>query len=211
MRFLVFIILFANTLIAQTIKVNDTDFSKGKLGNIQTIELNDIAKFHGHLCDGLAEGFLALTYGLKLLYPEGIIDRTNSRIVSKSSPCLTDAAIYITGGRMQYDTFYVDNTIDGLYILQKMDNKETLLIKRKPNIKPAIIDEMGKKALKQELDACELEKLKAYEDNYTQYLLKTEPEHMFEITVLKDWEWKPQYVVYIKTDIINKHKSTCDN
>ena len=209
MKHLMFILWFSNAVLAQTIKVNDTDFSKGKLGHLQTIELNDIAKFHGHLCDGLAEGFLALEYGLKQLYPDGIIDRTNTRIVSKSSPCLTDAAIYITGGRMQYNTFYVDNSIDGMYILQKMDSKTTLLIKRKDHVKPAIIDELGNKAIHQELDACELEKLKALEDNYTKFLLQSKPEDLFEVMSLTDWDWSPKYETYTKTDIINKNITHC--
>ena len=75
-----FIIIFS---FGQTITVNDTDFSKGKLGNIQKIKVNDVAKLHGHVCDGLIEGFLALDFGLKQVYPDGIVDRTNTRIVSK--------------------------------------------------------------------------------------------------------------------------------
>ena len=210
MKNLVFIVLLSNALLAQTVEVNDTDFSKGKLGHLQTIELNDIAKFHGHLCDGLAEGFLALEYGLKQLYPNGAIDRTNTRIVGKSSPCLTDAAIYITGGRMQYNTFYVDNSIDGMYILQKIDSKKSFLIKRKSHVKPAIIDELGNKAIHQELDECELEKLKELEDNYTKFLLRSNPEDLFEVMALTDWDWNPKYETYIKTDIINKNKTNCN-
>lgn len=97
--FLMGFILFALQTQAQSIKVNDTDFSKGRLGNIQPVDLQDLSKFHGHLCDGLAEGFLALQQALYELYPDSIIDRTNTRIVSKPSPCLTDVAIYLTGGR----------------------------------------------------------------------------------------------------------------
>ena len=83
---IVFLVLI-NFSFGQTITVNDTDFSKGKLGNIQKIKVNDIAKLHGHVCDGLIEGYIALDYGLKELYPDGVVDRTNTRIVSKSSPC----------------------------------------------------------------------------------------------------------------------------
>ena len=151
---------------SQTITVNDTDFSKGKLGNIQNLKINDIAKFHGHLCDGLVEGFMALDYGINQLYSNEIVDRTNTRIVSRSSPCLTDVAIYVSGGRSQFDTFYVDNSIEGFYVVQRIDNLKTILIKRKPNVKPAIIDELGNKAIKGELNECELRELKKREDDY---------------------------------------------
>ncbi len=42
-----------------------------------------------------AKTHLALQEALLQLYPDGIIDRTDTRIVSKPSPYLTDAAIYI--------------------------------------------------------------------------------------------------------------------
>jgi len=194
----------------QTITVNDTDFSKGKLGNIQKIKLKDVVKFHGHLCDGLVESFIALDLGLKELYPDGVVDRTNTRIVSKSSPCLSDMAIYITGGRSQYNTFYVDNTIDGFYVVQRIDNLKTILIKRKPNVKPAIIDELGNKAIKVELNECELEELKKLEDDYSKFLIKSKPEDLFEIVILSNFNWEPKSETFIKTDIINKNKSTCN-
>lgn len=62
-----------NNLTIQTI---DTDFSKRRLNYKQTITLEDTAKFHGHLCDGLVVGFLGLTEALYELYPGKIIDRT---------------------------------------------------------------------------------------------------------------------------------------
>ena len=64
MKFKLILLLTALTSIsfAQTpsIKVLDTDFSKGRLQNVQTITLDDAVKLHGHLCDGLVVGFLGL-------------------------------------------------------------------------------------------------------------------------------------------------------
>ena len=196
-------------MLSQSLKVNDTDFSKGKLGNLQTIKLKDISKFHGHLCDGLVEGFIALELGLKQLYPDEIMDRTNTRIVSKSSPCLTDVAIYVSGGRAQYNTFYVDNSMEGMYVVQRIDNLKTIIIKRKPNVKPAIIDEMGNKAIKGELDECKLEELKKLENDYAKFLLKSNPEDLFSVATITTFQWSPKSEMYLKTDIINKEKSNC--
>jgi acetolactate decarboxylase len=207
--FKIIFILSTSASFGQTITVNDTDFSKGKLGNIQKVKLNDVVKFHGHLCDGLIESFIALDLGLKQLYPNGILDRTNNRIVSKSSPCLSDMAIYVTGGRTQYNTFYVDNTIDGFYVVQRIDNLKAILIKRKPNVKPAIIDELGNKAINGELNECELEILKKLEDEYSKFLKKSKPKDLFEIVELSNFTWQPKIETYTKTDIINKNKSTC--
>lgn len=192
-------------------KVNDTDFSKGRLGNIQNIDIQDLTKLHGHLCDGLVEGFLALKTGLNELYPDGIIDRTNTRIVSKPSPCLTDAAIYLTGGRYQFNTFYVSADIKGMFIVQRIDNGKTVLISRKPSVKPSIIDEMGNKAIQKSLSACDLDTLRSKEDQYTNFLLGTNPKDIFEVTELKDFQWKPKLKnTFVKTDILNKNAIKCN-
>jgi acetolactate decarboxylase len=118
-------------------------------------------------------------------------------------------AIYVTGGRTQYNTFYVDNTIDGFYVVQRIDNLKAILIKRKPNVKPAIIDELGNKAINGELNECELEILKKLEDEYSKFLKKSKPKDLFEIVELSNFTWQPKIETYTKTDIINKNKSTC--
>lgn len=188
----------------------DTDFSKGRLGLEHSINLEDLVKFHGHLCDGLVVGFQALDLAMRELYPNGIIDRTNTRIVSKSSPCLTDAAVYITGGRYQFNTFYVSDDIDGLFIVQRIDNGKAISINLINGIKPAEIDRLGELAVKGELPACDLDKLKKMEDDFTDYLLKTNPANNFLATPLSEFEWSPVLKNgFVKTDILNKNKSNC--
>lgn len=192
------------------VKVVDTDFSKGRLGLEHEVTLNDIAIFHGHLCDGLVEGFLGLKEGLMVLYPDGIVDRTNTRIVSKSSPCLTDVAVYLTGGRYQFNSFYISEKIDGMYIVQRIDNLKTVLISRKKGVKPQEIDVLGAKAVKKELGPCELEYLKTFEDDYSKFLLSTNPKDHFTVKIIDDFKWTPELNNrYIKTDIINKNASVC--
>lgn len=192
------------------LRVNDTDFSKGRLGNIQKVELNDLAKFHGHLCDGLVVGHLALQEALLKLYPDGLIDRTNTRIVSKPSPCLTDATIYLTGGRYQYNSFYVSEEIDGLFTVQRMDNGKSVLVQMNRGVKPEAIDTLGAKAVKGELSPCELDGLKAMEDDFSETLLQTDPKTNFTVTELSDFEWNPVLKNdAVKTDILNKDSEKC--
>jgi len=193
--------------IAQTCKVIDTDFSKGQLTNIQTIKYKDLVKFHGHSCDGLLEGMLALKLGLHELYPDGIIDRTNIRVVSKSSPCLADAAIYITGGRYQYNSFYVSNEFDGLYIIQRIDNGKAIQIIRKSGVKPQAIDSLGNLAIAEKLSYTQLQELRKMEEEYSKFLKKTPAISNFQVIILDEYEWKPLLKRdYFKTDIINKNK-----
>ncbi len=192
------------------IKVNDTDFSKGRLGLYHDISLVDLEKFHGHLCDGLVVGIVGLNEGLQTLYPDGIIDRTNTRIVSQGSPCLTDVAIYLTGGRYQFNSFYVSNDIEGMYVVQRMDNGKTVVVKLNQGVKPAEIDSMGAKAVKGELESCDLDKLRALEDDFSEMLLHTNPKDNFTVVEVNDFEWNPVLKSdYTKTDILNKNKKEC--
>ena len=195
-----------------SIKVIDTDFSKGRLTNEHTIFLSDVEKFHGHLCDGLVVGFLAIREGMKKLYPEGVVDRTNTRIVSKNAPCLSDVAMYISGGRYQYGTFYVDTTMKkGIYIIQRIDNGKTVRVGMKKGVKPAIIKELGKKAVKKELSPCQLDSLKILEDNFAEKLLSENPQKNFFVEEMDSLEWKPVLINnLVKTDIINKDIPKCD-
>jgi acetolactate decarboxylase len=192
------------------IQTIDTDFSKGRLNHLQTITLEDTARFHGHLCDGLVVGFLGLREALHQLYPDKIIDRTNTRIVSKSSPCLTDVAIYLTGGRYQFNTFYVDDSISYSYIVQRISNGLTYGLKLKPGIKPSVIEEMGNKAIERKLSPCEIDELKKLEDDFSALLLSSAPVDLFIVEKINDFKWEPILEnKFVKTDIINKALPGC--
>jgi acetolactate decarboxylase len=191
-------------------KTNDTDFSKGRLGFQQELVLDDLVKFHGHLCDGLVVGALGLNEALETLFPDGVIDRTDLRIVSKSSPCLTDVAVYLTGARYQFGTFYVDDAIEGLYVLQKISDGSTYQVNLKDGVKPTTIKEMEILAVRKELSACQLLELKNLEDDFTEFLFEADAKEIFEITPIRSFEWKPVLKGdFVKTDILNKNADRC--
>jgi formylmethanofuran dehydrogenase subunit E len=189
---------------------NDTDFSKGRLGHIQSHTLDDLAKFHGHLCDGLVVGALGIRQAMDILYPDQPIDRTNLRIVSGPSPCLTDVAMYLTGGRYPYNTFYVDGSLEALFIVQRLDDGRAVSVSLRPGIKPPAIDSMGDLALAQQLSPCDLDQLRRLEDAFTEVLLGMDPEAAFRTVVLPEFEWHPlSDHDYRKSDVINKLKPRC--
>jgi formylmethanofuran dehydrogenase subunit E/alpha-acetolactate decarboxylase len=189
---------------------NDTEYSKGRLGFQQGLKLNDLVKFHGHLCDGLVVGAMGLNLVFNTLFPEGVIDRTDLRVVSESSQCLTDAAVYLTGARYQFGTFYVDNAIEGIYTVQKISDGQTYQVSLKAGIKPDIIDEMGSLAVNKALTGCELDKLKDIEDDFIDFLMKTDAREIFHINRVEDFEWQPVLKGdFIKTDILNKTAANC--
>ena len=209
---LILLTLFANLLLAQnpSIKVLDTDFSKGRLQNVQTITLNDAVKLHGHLCDGLVVGFLGLKEGLYKLYPDSIIDRTNNRIMSKPSPCLSDIAIFMTGARYQYNTYYVSDSIKYQFIVQRIDNEKTYGIKLKSGLMPTAIDSLGRLATKGELDACGIDSLRKLESEFSTFLLSKNPQDLFIIEEIKNYKWLPILKGnFLKTDVLNKKLQNC--
>ena len=91
-------------------KVIDTESSHGRYSDrTKIITFVDLIKFHGHGCDGLFRGMYAMYVGLSSLFPNGIIDRTDLRVISRNSPCLGDVASYLTGGRVRFGTQDVRN------------------------------------------------------------------------------------------------------
>jgi formylmethanofuran dehydrogenase subunit E len=116
----------------------------------------------------------------------------------------------LSGGRYQFNTFYVENNMEGMYLVQRIDNQKTVLVKRKTGVKPAIIDQMGAKASIGELTACELDSLKNQEDAYSTKLLQSNPLELFELQEIKNFQWKsPLKKQFIKTDIVNKNMIKC--
>lgn len=212
LKLILLLIVLTSVSFAQnpSIKVLDTDFSKGRLQNVQTISLEDAVKLHGHLCDGLVVGFLGLKEALYQLYPDSIIDRTNNRIVSKPSPCLTDIAIFMTGARYQYNTYYVSDSINYQFIVQRIDNEKTFGVKLKPDIMPKAIDSLGKLATKGELNACGIDSLRKLESQFSTFLLSKKPQDLFIIAEIKNYKWVPILKGnFLKTDVLNKKLQNC--
>jgi len=191
-------------------EVIDTDFSKGRLTHLQTVNLDDLERFHGHLCDGLVVGALAMEAAMQTLYPDQPIDRTNLRAVSKPSPCLTDVAVYLTGGRYQFNTFYVDTAFAGLYIIQRIDNGRAVSVSLNQGVKPAAIDRLGNLAVQRKLSPCGLDSLRAMEDDFTDRLLESEAADIFTVSELKAFEWNPVLNnQFVKTDVLNRDAQVC--
>lgn len=192
------------------IKTMDTDFSKGRLKNEQSISVEDVSKLHGHMCDGLVLGFIGLREALYQLFPDSVIDRTNIRIISKSSPCITDIAIYLTGGRYQFNTFYVNDSIPYLYIVQRINNGKAIGVKTIPGLVPPQIKEMGALAVKGELESCELDELRELEDQFILKLLTSKPSELIILEKNVQIKWNsPLINTFLKTDVINKEKLDC--
>ena len=84
----------ANAAYAPSFQVLDTESSLGPYARqAKTITLQDLIKMHGHPCDGLVTAACAMSVGLQALYPDGIIDRTDTGCITNNSPCYGDVAV----------------------------------------------------------------------------------------------------------------------
>lgn len=118
--------------------VRDTVNKYGRYAKeTKTITLKDLIKFHGHFCGGLVESAGALRVAFDLLFPKGIIDRTDLQIVSNNSACGGDVAAYLTGARLRFGTNHVDNSLtESEFFVQMVSSGKTVHVKLNPAVYP---------------------------------------------------------------------------
>lgn len=124
----------------------DTESALGRYAPMtKTITMKDLIKFHGHACDGLVQAAAALRVALTELYPDGIIDRTELRILSKNGPCFMDAAAYLTGGRINFGTLDVDNKLGASWVVQRISDGRAVKVSRRDGVFPKDLADLEKK------------------------------------------------------------------
>ena len=105
----------------EAITVRDTESALGRYSQqTKEIGLKDLARMHGHLCDGLVTSFIEMKAVLDRLFPSGIVDRTDLKVVSRNSPCLVDAAAFMTGARINFQTLRIDSLAGDGFIVQRI-------------------------------------------------------------------------------------------
>lgn len=120
------------------VRVLDTTSSLGPLAKTpQNVTLADLVRFHGHPCDGLVAAAEGITLGLKTLFPDGVVDRTDVAAATNASPCYSDAAAYLTGARELYGTLIIDRKLGDEWVLLRRSTGRAVRVTLEPGIKPA--------------------------------------------------------------------------
>jgi len=194
--------------------VRDTDSALGRY-NIKTkeLDLHTLTIAHGHLCDGLSIAFVELSAVLNLLFPDGVVDRTDLQVVAKNSPCLVDAAALTTGARINFKTLSIDNSVGAGYIVHRISTNKTYEVQLKKGVFPQAQKDFEKniknrRKLGKSVDAKDIDKVEIMANELIKKLLNTKPEKLVDIKELKDYK----FVFSIKdfgsrSDIINKEMS----
>jgi len=100
------------------------------------VTMKDIVKFHGHDCEGLSHGAACAYVAFKILFPDGIIDRSVLWGISGTSPCWSDVVAFLTGARIQYGNlgFFKDKKYGHAIILYREDTGVAVLATWKKGI-----------------------------------------------------------------------------
>ena len=192
------------------IRVLDTDSALGRYSlKTKEVGLKDLARFHGHLCDGLVIAFIEIRAALEKLFPEGIVDRTDLRAVAKNGPCIIDAVMYLTGARVNFQTLRIDNSITEGFIIQRISTGQAYKVNLRSGVFPAeqaaLEEAIREKRRKGSgVSAEEIDQLEQMANSLIRQILSTPPEEILEIRPLEGYIFRPFDFIGERGDVINK-------
>ncbi len=198
-----------NARYAPSFEVIDTQSSLGPYEtNPKTIHLQDLVKMHGHPCDGLVTAACGLSLGLHSLYPDGVIDRTDTACITNNSPCYGDVAAYLTGGRIRFGTQKIDPSMHNEFILYRFSTKQAVKVSLRSGVFPPQVAELERKLRSGTFTNEEMRQCQQDEWKYAKNLLNTPLEQSFVVTDLTGFVWTPDPYIHQgpRGDIINKNK-----
>jgi formylmethanofuran dehydrogenase subunit E len=196
--------------------VRDTDSALGRYnpqGYTKTITLDELVKYHGHLCDGIVFSFLQLFVALNKLFPDGVIDRTDICGACKNSPCMVDALSYLTGARINFQTLRIDASLASAHIIQKISTGETYRVQLSDgmfseDLKKAESSIRAKVANNETITPAEVDHVEKLADNFISMMLGTPLEKLITIQKLENYKFHANELVDAfgkRGDIVNKN------
>ncbi len=195
------------------ILVRDTDSALGRY-NLYTKEigLKDLARTHGHLCDGLVIVFVLLRAAFEQLFDDGVVDRTDLRVVTKNSPCMVDTAAMLSGARINFQTLRIDASLNNTFIVQRISTAETVQVALKSGVFPKQTAELagkirGDRSAGKEVSAELIDQIEQLHDELSLKLLSSPPEELLEITSLTNYKFHFNDLYIGRGDVINKSMS----
>lgn len=193
------------------IVVRDTDSAIGRYSlKTKEIGLKDLARVHGHMCDGLVIAFIEIKAILQKLFPNGVIDRTDLRAVSKNGPCWVDAVSIMTGARINFRTLRIDNAIGDGFIIQRISTEDAYEVRLKPGIFPdeqaALESNIRRlRAENRPVSSKDIDRFERMANDLNKKLLNTSQDEILEIKHLSDYRFIFNDLYGNRGDIINKY------
>lgn len=199
----------------QPLWVRDTDSALGRM-NLQPkqVSLKDLARVHGHLCDGLVISWVQINVLLHRLFPEGVVDRTDLRAIAKNGPCWADAAAWMTGARVNHGTLVLDNAVGDGFVVQRISTGEAIRVQLKPGVLPADLANIERSTRTRRATGGQVtpEEIDRFEDMAAEFcrrLLSVSPETVVDVETVKGFDFpirNPSLIVP-RSDTINRDVS----
>lgn len=194
---------------APVFQVRDTESSLGPYADFEKmITMKDLIKMHGHPCDGLVTAACAMEVGLKVLYPDGVVDRTDTGCITKNSPCYGDVAAYLTGGRIRFGTQKIDPSLGDEFILYRFSTGEAVKVSLNPGVFPEAVAALEQKIRSGEFTDEEMRTCQQIAWDYARDLLQHPLDESFDLQWLENFVWTPDPYEYLgnRGDVINKNR-----
>lgn len=193
---------------APVFHVLDTESSLGPYANqTKTITLKDLVKMHGHACDGLVTAACGLALGLRVLYPDNVIDRTDTGCITNNSPCFGDVAAYLTGGRIRFGSQKIDPGLGNEFIVYRFSTREAAKVSLKPGVFPeeVVVLERAIRAGKFTID--DMRRCQTLQWEYARTLMQRPLADSFIVDRMPAFEWNPDDYEHQgkRGDIVNKN------
>lgn len=192
---------------APSFRVLDTESSLGPYANrTKTITLKDLVKMHGHPCDGLVTAACALSVGLRKLYPDGVVDRTDTGGICNNSPCYGDVMAYLTGGRIRFGTQKIDPGMRNAFILYRFSTRQAVKVALNSGVFPAEVAALEGKLRTGTFTVDEMRLCQKMQWDYAKTLVSRPLAQSFTVRALPGFVWQPDPYVNLgkRGDIINK-------
>lgn len=194
----------------QPIRVLDTDSALGRYSiQAKEIGLKDLARVHGHMCDGLVIAFVQIRAVVNNLFPDGVVDRTDLRAVSKNGPCWVDTVAAMTGARINFQTLRIDNQVGDGFIVQRISTGEAYEVHLRPGVFPDAQAELETKIrrLRAEgmpVSAADIDKVEEMANDLSRKLLNSPPSEILETRRLSSYVFKFADLCGERGDVVNK-------
>lgn len=190
----------------------DTDSALGRRNlHPKRITLKDMARMHGHLCDGLVTAWVELGAALRDLFPDGVVDRTDVRAVSKNAPCWADAGAWMTGARINQGTLVLDNSVGDGFNVQRISTGEAVRVSLRTGVYPAQLAALEqsirtRRAHGESVAPAEIDHFESGANEYSRRLLNTPPGAAVTVERLADFHFpdRSQNPLAARSDIIDR-------
>ncbi len=179
------------TPFSPSFEVRDTVNKYGRYAGLtKIITIKDLIKYHGHFCGGLVESAGALRVAIDLLFTDGIVDRTDLRIVSNNSACGGDVAAYLTGARPRFASHQIDNTLtESEFFVQKVSTGKTIHVKLNPAVYPVEVKTQMKKIESGKYQPQDVDLFQELQWAYARRLINKPLKDSFLIEEVQEFKW----------------------